>query len=112
MEKWTPEPPYPKLSRFISMDNFVKQMQLQVDRMTPDHIVYLFVPEMLHLKDVAIERGDKDMENGVTEVLKYVSTKVELDNFKVFDETINPKFIVPSVSYIINGKTPAGIPNN
>ena len=87
-------------------------MKKQVDRMTVDHIVYLFIPEMLHLKDVAIARGDKSMEQGVTEVLKYIKTKVELDDFKVFDETKNPKLIVPSVADIINGKSPSGIPNN
>ena len=92
------------------MDSFVRQMRMQVDRMNADQIVYTFIPEMLHLKDVATKRGDLDMERGVTEVLKYVSTKVELDSFKCFE--LQPKFIVPSVSDIINGKTPVGIPNN
>ena len=93
------------------MDKFVSQMNKQVDRMTADQITYLFIPEMLHLKDVAIQRGDKEMELGILQVLKYVKTKVELDNFKVFDETKNPKFKIPTPAEIINGISPAGIPN-
>jgi hypothetical protein len=91
------------------MDSFIRQMKGRVDLMTPDHIIYLFIPEMLYLKDIAVGRGDKKMEEGITEILKYVSEKVELDQFKCFDI---PKLVVPSPTAIINGTSPKHIPNN
>ena len=103
---------FPIFSRRYKMDDFVRDLQSRFDNMTVDQIVYLFVPEVLHLKDVYEKRGDEEKVRGCQEVLAYVKTKVELDDFKVFDEFSNPKFIVPSPSEIINKKSPSGIPNN
>lgn len=84
-------------------------MKGRVDLMTPDHIIYLFIPEMLHLKDIAVKRGDTKMEEGITEILSYVRSKVELEQFKCFDML---KLVVPSPTEIIKGTSPKYLPNN
>lgn len=94
------------------MDNFVKDMKIRVDSMTEDQLVYMFVPEIIHLKDIYEKRGDKEKTDGCMEILKYIKARVELDNYKVFDDLGNTKLKVPQPSEIINQKTLKGIPNN
>jgi len=94
------------------MDNFIRQMQDRVDTMSEDHIVFLFVPEMLAMKELAEKDRKFEKIAAIDEVLNYAKTKVELDNFKIFQDIYNPKLVVPSPSDIINNKSPNGIPNN
>lgn len=80
--------------------------------MTSDQIVYLFVPELLAMKDIAEDKDDTIRLYEIELVIAYVRTKVELDDFKVFEEFGNTSFIIPSPATIIDGKSPRWIPNN
>ena len=87
-------------------------MKNRVDLRTGDQIIYLFVPEMLAMKDEAERKDNVIRIFEIDQILSYVRTKVELDNFKVFDEFKNTKLIIPEPSEIIEGRSPKGIPNN
>lgn len=80
--------------------------------MTEDQLVFLFVPEMVHLKDKALEKGESEAVSKYMEIIAYVKTKVELDSMKIRDDIGNPKFIVPSPDAIINKRSPKDVPNN
>ena len=87
-------------------------MKSRVDSMTEDQLIYMFVPEIIHLKEIYEKQSNQERVDGCMEILKYVKTRVELDNYKVFDGFGNTKLKVPSPSVIINQKTLKDIPNN
>jgi hypothetical protein len=93
-------------------DPYIETLKDRVDSMTGDQLIYLFVPEMLAMKELA--EMDKEIERviQIEEVLAYVRTKVELDSFSVYDDIERVRYIVPSPEDIINGKTKGDIPNN
>jgi hypothetical protein len=95
-------------------DPFVEQLKDRVDLMTGDQLVYLFIPEMLAMKDIAESAGEHERCMQIDEVLRYVGSKMELDDFKVFDLGFlkNPELKVPSPQEIIEGKSHKDIPNN
>jgi lipopolysaccharide biosynthesis protein len=95
----------------MELDPFIENLKNRVDTMSEDQIVYLFVPELLVMKEIAEDLNEIERVMQIDEVLNYVKTKVELDSFKVFDYK-NPKFKIPSPQQIIKGKTPPNIPNN
>lgn len=94
------------------MDNFIREMKSRVDTMTEDHIIFLFVPELMAMKELAEKDKNSEKVSDIKEILEYAKTKFELDNFKIFNDNEKPKLIVPSPSDIINRKSPTDIPNN
>lgn len=95
----------------MELDPFVETLKNRVDTMTEDQIIYLFVPELLVMKELAEEAHEIERVMQIELVLEYVKTKVELDNYKVFDFG-KPRLRVPSPDQIIKTKTPPNIPNN
>ena len=93
-------------------DEFLRSLQHRFDSLTEDQIVYLFVPEILHLKDLYEKKGDVEKFKACEEILRFIKTRVELDNFKVVDWPEKTKLIVPTPSEIINAETKKGLPNN
>lgn len=93
-------------------DPFVEQLKNRVDLMSEDQLLYLFIPEMLYIKKEAEECGEIERVIQIEQVLKYVGSKIELDNGKVFDLEKRAKFIIPTPDEIINGKTDKDVPNN
>ncbi len=95
-------------------DNLVRNLKNRVDRMTADHLIYLFVPEMLDQRNRALQSADLEKADQYSEVLKYVGTKVNIDIYNIddFDSIQNPALIVPTPDEIINQKSTKNIPNN
>lgn len=94
------------------MSSFVDTMKNRIDLMTSDQIIYLLLPELLAMKDIAEDKDDVIKLYEIEQVVEYVRTKVQLDDFKIYEEFGNTKFIVPSPTEIIEGISPKGIPNN
>ena len=95
------------------MDN-LKSLKNTVDQMSSDHLVYLFVPEMLDRRNIAIINKDKESELLYAEVLAYIATKVNIDVYNINDIDFiqNTQFLVPTPTQIINQKPAKNIPNN
>ncbi len=95
-------------------DSLVRNLKNRVDRMTVDHLIYLFVPEILDQRNRALKKADFEKADQYSEVLKYVGTKVSIDIYNIddFDFIQNPELIVPTPHEIINQKSTKNIPNN
>jgi len=94
------------------MSQFIETMKNRIDLMTSDQIIYLFIPELLAMKDIAEEKQDDEKVYEINIIVAYVKTKVELDEFKVHEDFGNTSLIVPPPSHIIKGKSPKWVPNN
>ena len=96
------------------MDEFIELMKRNIDLLSPDHIVYLFVPEILDRRNDALKHDNYAKAFQYTEVLKYISTKVDIGSYDVdnFDYIQNVEAIVPTPHQIINQKPIKNIPNN
>ncbi len=95
-------------------NSFVDGLKNRVDQMSDDHLVYLFVPEILDRRNEAILAANYDRADQYSEVLKYVGSKINIEIYDVdnMDFIQHPTRIVPTPEEIINQKPVKNIPNN
>ena len=95
------------------MDNFLEDLKLRLHTLTPDQLVYMFVPELICMKKEAQENFNVIRVAEINQVLVAIKEKLDLDSFSVTELSFtHPKFKVPKPGDIINGISPKDIPNN
>ena len=95
-------------------DSFIEGLKNRVDLMSDDHLVYLFVPEMLDRRNEAYLNADYEMADKYSAVLEYVGSKINIEIYDInnFDFVQHPTRIVPTPDEIINQKPAKDVPNN
>jgi hypothetical protein len=101
-------------------DEYIRKMKDKVDRSSNEELIYVVIPEILFVREQAIERMNEDLLRQTGQVLDYIGKRIDYEHLTE-DAAASivrlplrrkSKTRVPSPNEIINGQGPKNSPNN